>query len=96
MKAKKVTRYYADHCGRGFWKKAAAIHHEEVCKCWINPKCKTCKTCKHGDFQPYESDTGQEAFWECSHEGNDRDAHAGAPHGLTYISVNCELHEIDV
>ena len=45
MKAKKVTRYYAD-CGRGFWKKNQALTHDKNCKCWKNPKYKTCVSCK--------------------------------------------------
>ena len=46
MIAKKVLRYYSD-CGRGFWKKDQAIRHDENCKCWKNPKFKTCISCKY-------------------------------------------------
>lgn len=49
MTTKKVLRYYSD-CGRGFWKKKKAITHDENCKCWVNPKFKTCLTCKHKNF----------------------------------------------
>ena len=45
MEAKKVTRYYSE-CGKGFWKKQTAISHEQNCKCWKNPKFKTCISCK--------------------------------------------------
>jgi hypothetical protein len=46
MKAKSVIRYYSD-CGRGFWKKQQAITHDENCKCWKNPKFKSCMSCKY-------------------------------------------------
>lgn len=45
MEAKKVTRYYSE-CGKGFWKKQTALSHEQNCKCWKNPKFKTCISCK--------------------------------------------------
>lgn len=45
MKTTRVTRYISD-CGRGFWSKAKCLKHEENCKCWTNPKHRTCKTCK--------------------------------------------------
>ena len=44
MIAKKVARYYAE-CGRGFWSRRSCEEHERVCKCWKNPKYKTCLTC---------------------------------------------------
>lgn len=50
MIAKKVTRYYSD-CGRGFWKKSQVLKHDENCKCWKNPKFKTCISCKHKDIR---------------------------------------------
>lgn len=46
MIVKKVTRYYSD-CGRGFWKKQQAVTHDKNCKCWKNPKYKSCLSCKH-------------------------------------------------
>jgi hypothetical protein len=49
MEARKVTRYYSD-CGRGFWKKQQAINHDENCKCWKNPKLRSCISCKHKSF----------------------------------------------
>jgi hypothetical protein len=45
MTSKKVLRYYTD-CGRGFWSKKKALTHEINCKCWKNPKFKTCLSCK--------------------------------------------------
>jgi hypothetical protein len=92
MKSKKVTRYYAE-CGKGFWKKSAALAHEENCLCWKNPKNKTCKTCEHADMVAYESDTGYGGFYECYHPDNKTEAHAGAPKGIDYLSVNCYYYE---
>jgi hypothetical protein len=46
MIAKKIIRYYSD-CGRGFWKKNQALTHDKNCKCWKNPKFKTCISCKY-------------------------------------------------
>ncbi len=45
MIAKKVIRYYSE-CGKGFWKKQVALRHEQNCKCWKNPKFRTCISCK--------------------------------------------------
>jgi len=91
MESKKVLRYYAD-CGRGFWRKDQAINHEGNCKCWKNPKNKACKTCKFGEYAPFENDTGFGGFWECYHESFSG-PHKGAPKGIDYISVNCEYHD---
>jgi len=90
MKTKKVLRYYAD-CGKGFWKKVTALDHETSCKCWTNPRNKTCKTCKYGEKIPYEPDTGDGAYYECNHP-NHNEEHAGAPKGIKYISVKCYDH----
>lgn len=87
MRTKKVTRYYAE-CGRGFWKKAACEAHEENCMCWTNPKNRACKTCKHGEYAPYEDDTGYGGFWECHAPGSPAE-HSGGPKGVDYISVGC-------
>ena len=49
MIAKKVNRYYSD-CGKGWWSKQKAIKHDENCKCWQNPKFKSCLSCKFKNF----------------------------------------------
>lgn len=49
MIAKKVTRYFAD-CGKEYHNKYACMSHDIVCRCWTNPKHKTCVTCKFGKF----------------------------------------------
>lgn len=92
MIKKKVTRYYAE-CGKGFWKKSTALTHELNCKCWKNPKNKTCLTCKkaehvvdHGD----EITPGEGAWFDCS------DSRVGDHEndlGLSYLSVGCKFWE---
>lgn len=47
MRQKRVTRYISD-CGKGFWDKKSCLNHEDRCRCWTNPKYKTCKTCLFG------------------------------------------------
>lgn len=56
MLIKKVLRYYAD-CGKAFWKKKDCAAHEKVCRCWKNPKFKTCLSCKHKKFTRNWDDT---------------------------------------
>jgi hypothetical protein len=90
MQSKKVIRYYAD-CGKGFWKKPAALAHDISCKCWTNPRNKTCKTCKYGEKIPYETDTGFGGGWQCNHLTHDEE-HAGAPKDIKYISVKCNYY----
>ena len=92
MISKKVTRYYAE-CGKGFWKKDAALNHETVCKCWKNPKNKTCKTCTYGKYLNYEHDTGDGGYYECHNYKYGDGEHTGGPEGTNYISVNCSYYE---
>lgn len=51
--SKLVMRHFTE-CGREFKQKRSAIKHDLVCKCWSNPKHKTCKTCKHR-YEGYDS-----------------------------------------
>jgi len=44
MRSRKVWRYYCDHCSRGHWKKQDCAEHEA--RCYLNPKTKSCATCK--------------------------------------------------
>lgn len=69
---KRVTRYYSD-CGKGYWNKKECLKHDIRCKCWNNPKFKTCKTCKHGkrvedsngmEDEPWHLQTWVE--WRCN------------------------------
>jgi hypothetical protein len=96
MIAKKVTRYYAD-CGRGFWKKSQALTHDENCKCWKNPKFKTCISCKFKNFG--EDSNGMEhepQFLEtwttnnCEHSNSGSPVHEDFDHIIRY----CSSHEL--
>jgi len=57
MTIRKVTRYVS-YCGRGYWKKSTCLSHEINCKCWTNPKLRTCKTCKF--YTRYKDSNGME------------------------------------
>jgi len=92
MKTRRVTRYITD-CGRGFWNKRQAETHETNCKCWTNPKNKTCKTCIYGMKMPDEPDVGVTSYWECNNEDISIDGHTGGPDGVDYLSVNCRWHK---
>lgn len=100
MKVKKVLRYYAE-CGRGFWKKQDAIKHEANCKCWTNPKLKTCKTCKHEktyyDSSDYESGYLGEGFIRECAIGIDPDGPAWTkPHeNIHDLNIHCAWWEIN-
>lgn len=99
MWTKEVMRYYADGCNRGFWSKQGALNHEVVCKCWKNPKHKTCLTCTYSKMNDYESSeghyNGEEIFSsrkvrECHNENFDYEkdftpAHKNAPD----VGINC-------
>lgn len=96
MKTKKVTRYYSD-CGRGFWKKNQALTHDENCKCWKNPKFKTCISCKlkdiRSDSNGMESESQYLQTWEynnCKHSGKGSPVHNDFEH----IRKHCPSHEL--
>lgn len=97
MRSKRVTRYYAE-CGKGFWKADRAAIHEDNCKCWGNPKNKTCKTCADGCYANYEEDTGDGGYWECMNGDNKNDGHVNdlIEIEVDYISVGCEYHSVKV
>ena len=87
MNSKKVLRYYSA-CGKGFWKKQMCLLHEINCKCWSNPRHRTCKTCLHGDHKTDSDGYRTWSYWDCE-EGVEE--HTGGPDGVDYISVNCRL-----
>lgn len=93
MIAKKVTRYYAE-CGKGFWNKQKALNHESACKCWKNPKIKSCVSCKYrniaSDFD--ETDLGVES-WSVN---NCKYSEFGIPihKDFEFIRRNCKHHEL--
>ena len=98
MKTRRVTRYISD-CGRGFWNKKVCLNHEESCKCWTNPKHKTCKTCKFGNN--YEDSNGMEhepqylhvwRQWECLNPEFDYDKHFTPAHEKAEdLCINCPV-----
>lgn len=103
MKSKKVIRYYAD-CGKGFWSKSSCLYHEKTCKCWKNPKNRTCKTCKWAEEQFKQVDeeicnamsmAGENiitaAGYKCTSPYNNFE-HSGGPEGITHLSVNCVFY----
>jgi len=95
MIAKKVWRYYAE-CGRGFWSKQKAITHDTNCKCWKNPKFKTCLSCKFKDIgtdsNGMEEDSRQLQTWSinnCKHSNEGSPVHVDHDHIRRY----CPSHQ---
>ena len=96
MISKKVIRYYSD-CGRGFWKKQQAIKHDENCKCWKNPKFKTCLSCKFKDIIQDSNGMEDEPHYLQTWDFNNCDhCEAGEPahKDFEYIRKNCTFHEL--
>ena len=98
MKIKKVNRYYADGCNKGFWTKKSCLEHEKKCHCWKNPKNKTCRTCKHGvyfnDSDDYETGYKGESGWVCKNKNFDYDEHFTQAHeAAPDLCINCPLWE---
>ena len=95
MESKKVTRYYAE-CGRGFWKKRQALDHEKKCKCWKNPKFKTCISCKHkciiDDSNGMESEPQFLETWK-TNMCDSSDMGIAAHKDFDYIRMYCQAYE---
>ena len=98
---KEVKAYQCD-CGRKFHtKKAAYLHETFACKCWTNPKFKTCKTCKFGkqvkdsngmESEPQHLHTWKQ--WQCSNPLFIYDTHFTAAHeNAPDLNINCILWE---
>jgi len=98
MKSKKVTRYIAD-CGKGYWDKKSCLNHEKNCKCWTNPKYRTCKTCKHGkqsiNTNGMESETQFLQTWKewyCTNPNFNYDKHFTPAHEkASDLCINCPV-----
>jgi len=95
MTTKKVLRYYAD-CGRGFWRKQQAITHDINCKCWKNPKLKSCLSCKHKcmitDSNGMEGEPRHLQTWtanDCKHSESGTPVHVDFDH----IRKLCNFYE---
>lgn len=92
MKITRPYRYIAD-CAKGFWSKSDCLKHESNCKCWTNPKNRTCKTCEFGQYEEYEADTGYGGVWVCGNSDNDSDHHKGAGDKVDYLSAHCDHYK---
>ncbi len=100
MKTKKVIRYYAE-CGKAFWNRLSCLNHEENCKCWKNPKYKTCLTCKHheivNDTNGMEHEPHLLHKWienKCNNEKFIHDIHFNEAHEKAPdLCINCTLWE---
>ena len=99
MKTQNVNRSYSEGCEKGFWSKKGALNHEVNCKCWINPKHKTCKTCKFGekisDSNGMEDDPSFLQIWmawECHNEKFEYDKHFTEAHkSAPDLCINCPV-----
>jgi len=92
MISKKVIRYYSD-CGKGFWSKKKAITHDENCKCWKNPKLKSCLSCKHKCFIINSNGMEHEPqFLQTWQENTCKHLESGVPvhENYEHIRKNCE------
>ena len=95
MIKKRVTRYYSD-CGRGFWKKETAITHDKNCKCWKNPKFKTCISC---EFKNMVNDSNgmkhEPQFLETFQTNNCEFSDSGIPvhENFDHIRKYCPFHK---
>jgi len=85
-----ITISVAD-CGRRFRTDGRARNHEV--RCWKSPALKTCKTCKHARRVPYEDDTGDGGYLECSNEAMDYDDFTPAHEKAQDVCINCPKWE---
>lgn len=100
MKIRRVTRYISD-CGKGFWKKESCEKHEKNCKCWKNPKYKTCLTCKFmkktHDSNGMEHEPRYLHTWveiECLNPNFNYDTHFNQAHEKAAdLCINCPVWE---
>jgi len=93
MISKKVYRYYAD-CGKAFWTKRACLNHESSCRCWKNPKFKTCLSCIHKNFK--KDDDGEQSwdYNDCKNaEMNLNTMFTPAHKNADHICINCPKWE---
>lgn len=90
-----VKRYVCD-CGKRYSKKSIAEKHEINCKCFTNPKFKTCKTCKHGKLSSDSDDYTHWKYWECEHKDFDYEKDfIPAFEGCKDLCINCKYWELN-
>lgn len=91
MEKKTVVIYIAD-CGKKYQTKAGCIVHEQVCKCFTNPKFKACHTCKfNGGFEKEDGERQRVCLspsWEYNRMKN-----FFIPNTRTFDCINCPLYE---
>lgn len=83
MEEKLVKIYIAD-CGKKYHSRSGAIAHEKNCKCWTNPKHKTCLTCDWA--------LNQDRRHMCFNEDFNKDIHFTPAHeNAPKLNINCPL-----
>lgn len=90
MEVKTVTIFIAD-CGKKYWSKPGCKGHEKNCKCWANPKFKTCKTCDFSQgFYANEVETWRGIY--CENSAFDYDKHFTPAHEKAPdLCINCPV-----
>jgi hypothetical protein len=93
MEIKQVTIFIAD-CGKKYWSRSGCKAHEKVCKCWTNPKHKTCLTCAFS--ANYSDCEGEQSFHSggvfCNSPEFEYDKHFTPAHeNASDLCINCPL-----
>lgn len=102
MKEVLQKRFITD-CGKNYLRKAQAISHESICRCWTNPNLKTCVTCKFGELvkdsngmedEPQYLETWK--WWNCKNREFDFDTMFTQASGdnTKSLCINCPKHEV--
>lgn len=94
----KTVAYKCD-CGKKYHTKKSAATHEKNCRCWTNPKYKTCKTCVFGrqikdsngmEHEPQYLQTWKQ--WGCSNPEFVYDLHFTPAHEKADdLCINCPV-----
>lgn len=93
-----IKAYKLD-CGKKFFTKKAAEKHERECKCWTNPKWRTCKTCKFGSLEWDSNGMDDEPAllhtwrqWQCKNPAFVFDLHFTMAHeNAPDLCINCPV-----
>lgn len=97
METIKVNAYITE-CGKKYWSHSGAKKHEGICKCWSNPKLKTCMTCEYGKWERNSNGMEHEPQflqtwmqWDCRNgEMNFEEDYTHAPNDTTEsLCINC-------
>jgi len=81
-----VTAYKTD-CGKVYQHKSSALTHEKKCRCWKNPKFRTCLSCRFKKNIPVD-------FLGCTNDNLDTNIHFNAAHkNAPNLNINCILWE---